>query len=115
MHYNSSIPPVYLTRLLINQNEFNSLFPDDKDITELKKIELNHSRNNLSFEFAALNFNHPEFNRYSYFMSGIDIDTVEVSTGEADFKKMAPGQYTFWFTGSNNDGVGNKKELHLRY
>jgi len=110
---NSSVPPVYLTRLLINQYEYNNLFPDEKDIAELKMIKLNHLRNNLSFEFAALNFNHPEFNRYRYFMRGIDIDTIETTTAEADYKKMAPGQYTFWFTGSNNDGVWNKKGTSL--
>ena len=42
----------------------------------------------------------PEKNRYRYFMTGIDKDTVEPGSGLfAEYKKMTSGKFKFWVTG----------------
>ncbi len=75
--------------------------------------------NDLRIEFAALNFLYPENNRYMYFMAGEDKDTVLLSNYRTvEYKKLRPGNYRFWFTGSNNDGLWNPEgktlEIHIK-
>jgi signal transduction histidine kinase/ligand-binding sensor domain-containing protein/AraC-like DNA-binding protein/AmiR/NasT family two-component response regulator len=114
--YNRQVPPVYLTELLVNRLRYNMLFPGDKHISDLERIDLNYNQNILSLEFAALNFRKPELTRFRYFMKGMDRDTVETGSPEAEYINMKPGKYTFWFTGSNNDDIWNTegKTLDIR-
>ncbi|MDP4224260.1 MAG: two-component regulator propeller domain-containing protein, partial [Bacteroidota bacterium] len=107
---NHSIPEVYLTGLQINGNDFHRVFPGAGDLTSLKQIRLKHNQNDLKIDFSALNYLYPSNNRYRYIMTGIDKDTVLLSSYHSvEYKKLHPGKYKFWFTGSNNDGVWNSK------
>jgi ligand-binding sensor domain-containing protein len=115
---NNSPPSVYLTSLQINNQDYNSQHPESEEIASLKKISLSYSQNNLRFSFTALNFLDADLCKYRYFMNGIDNDTITVSSGfrYAEYKKMKPGNYSFWVTGSNNDGIWNRegKTLEIR-
>ena len=105
---NNTIPTVYITGLLINGVDFNQIYSDKKEIGSVSKIELPYRQNTLKIEFAALNYLNPEYNRYRYFMTKRDKDTVTVSQGfAAEYKSLPPGKYRFWVTGSNNDGLWN--------
>jgi signal transduction histidine kinase/DNA-binding response OmpR family regulator len=105
---NIKVPKVYLTSLKINDQDFNKLFPGKEDVTSVKRVDLNYRQNNLRIEFAVLNYLYPEYNRFRYFMWGIDRDTVSTANFKfTEYKKMRPGKYNFWFTGANNDGVWN--------
>jgi signal transduction histidine kinase/CheY-like chemotaxis protein/ligand-binding sensor domain-containing protein len=105
---NNTIPPVYITQLLINGTDFNQVYNDNKEISSVNKIELPFRLNTLRIEFAALNYLNPEENRYRYYMAKRDKDTVTVSQGTAaEYKSLPPGKYKFWVTGSNNDGLWN--------
>ena len=85
-----------------------------KPISEVKELELKHDENFISFEFVALNYTNSHKNQYKYCMIGLDRDTVYAGTRRfADFTDMKPGEYTFWVTGSNNDGVWNKEGVSL--
>lgn len=107
---NRVVPSVVLTKFLINETDFNKLFPDAEKIDELKRIDLPYSLNSLSIEFAALNYLNPEQNKYRYFMTKRDKDTIMISHRiSAEYKSMPHGRYKFWVTGSNNDGVWNKE------
>ncbi len=111
---NRSIPPVYLTRLLINGTDYNKIFPDDSAVSSLNAISLPYKLNTIGFEFAVLNYLNPERNQYRYFMEGYDRDTSLVDQGmTADYKNMPPGRYKFWVTGSNNDGIWNPSGISL--
>jgi signal transduction histidine kinase/CheY-like chemotaxis protein/ligand-binding sensor domain-containing protein/AraC-like DNA-binding protein len=111
---NRSVPEIYLTGVYINGKSFNKIFPDRELIPDLKKIELSHKNNYLKLEFTALNYYYPEMNRYRYFMKGIDTDTSGVVSAKSiEYRKMPPGRYTFWVTGSNNDGIWNKTGTSL--
>ncbi|MCK4346656.1 MAG: hypothetical protein KAX05_15335, partial [Bacteroidales bacterium] len=109
---NSFIPPVVITKFkLFNE----SVFPGEDSplkysISETSTIELKYNKNFLSFEFAALNYSNPENNQYKYRMTGVDPDTVYAGTKRfAEYTDIRPGDYTFWVTGSNNDGIWNEK------
>jgi signal transduction histidine kinase/DNA-binding response OmpR family regulator len=79
-----------------------------------KRVELNHRQNLLEFTFAALNYIYPETNQYKYRMLNLDPDTVYAGTDRtAVYRDMKPGEYTFWVTGSNNDGVWNEKGIFV--
>jgi len=113
---NHQIPPVILTRLLVNDLDYNNVFPKSKeDINSVRELNLRHSLNSVSFEFSALNFTDSKYNSYRYFMKGVDDDTV--SSGPINYvsyKKLRRGNYTFWATGSNNDGLWNKSGIEIK-
>jgi signal transduction histidine kinase/ligand-binding sensor domain-containing protein/AraC-like DNA-binding protein len=111
---NNYIPPVYLTRLLINGTDYNKIFIEGNDVNSIKELNLPFYQNSLIIEFAALNYLNPERNQYRYFMEGFDRDTALIGQGiPAEFKNMPPGRYRFWVTGSNNDGLWNPSGVSL--
>ena len=114
---NSFIPPVVITEFkLFNKSVLpGGDSPLKKSITYTKEIKLNYKQNFLSFEFAALNFTNPEKNQYKYRMIGLDADTVYAGIRRfADYPEIRPGEYTFWVTGSNNDGIWNEEGTSIR-
>jgi signal transduction histidine kinase/AraC-like DNA-binding protein/ligand-binding sensor domain-containing protein len=111
---NQHIPPVYLTRLLLNGKDQYIFKGNEYPSSAIHEIRLPFRMNTLSFEFAALNYLNPERNRYRYFMEGYDRDTSLVEQGmTADYRNMPPGRYTFWVTGSNNDGLWHPSGISL--
>ena len=113
---NAYVPPVVLTDFKL----FNRSVPIkkgsllEKSISELKKLELKYNENFISFEFAALNYTNPHKNRYKYIMTGLDPDTIYAGIRRiVEYTDLKPGRYTFWVTGSNNDGVWNKEGTSL--
>jgi signal transduction histidine kinase/DNA-binding response OmpR family regulator/ligand-binding sensor domain-containing protein len=75
-----------------------------------KEIQLPYDENYLSFEFASLNFIHPEKNQYAYKMEGVDKDWVYSNTRRyASYPNLAPGEYVFRVKGSNNEGLWNEE------
>jgi signal transduction histidine kinase/DNA-binding response OmpR family regulator/ligand-binding sensor domain-containing protein len=110
---NTVVPPVLLTRFQVNGKDYELPAGTD-DISSLKKIVLPFRDNFLRIEFAALNFVRPEENRYRFFMKGIDRDTIDAGQGKAaEYRGVHPGRYSFWLTGSNNDGIWNPEGLSL--
>lgn len=97
---NSYVPPVVISKMLL----FEKLVIPGRE----GRLELEHNENFLTFEFAALNYTNSHKNQYRYRMIGLDPDTVFAGTRRsASYTDMKPGSYTFWVTGSNNDGIWN--------
>ncbi|MCB0636741.1 MAG: hypothetical protein KDC54_09000, partial [Lewinella sp.] len=66
-------PPVYTVGVEINHQPAGmALLGGPPEL--LTRLELDHNQNNLSFEFAALDFTAPAKNRYRYRLSGLDDD-----------------------------------------
>ena len=111
---NKTIPPIYITQLLINGRDYKEIFTNGTDIASIKKLVLPFSLNTINIEFAVLNYLNPEENRYRFFMTKRDIDTITVTQGiKAEYKSLPPGKYKFWVTGSNNDGFWNPQGVSL--
>lgn len=116
---NDSIPPVMITDFRL----FNKSMKADttkgsilkKNISYTRLIELRHNQNDLSFQFAALDYNQPSKNKYVYKLDGYQKDWIETDAINriATYTNLDPGTYTFRVKGSNNDGVWNEKGASL--
>lgn len=86
--------------------------PLSAPIYDLEKLTLNYNQNTFSFSFAALSFQAPDKNQYTYIMEGVDNNWNVVDNGNntASYTNLPPGKYTFRVKGSNNDGLWNQKE-----
>lgn len=110
---NAYIPPIVITDFKI----FNKSVPLSADgplqqvINETTHLTLSYHQSFFSFEFAALNFLHPEKNQYTYFLEGLDNEWNYVGTRrQAYYTNVPPGHYTFHVKGTNNNGIWNQQE-----
>jgi signal transduction histidine kinase/ligand-binding sensor domain-containing protein/DNA-binding response OmpR family regulator len=105
---NPHVPPVYIVDLKVN-NEAVSVgknSPLTQSISETKKITFNYKQNVFTFEFAALNYSHPEKNQYAYILEGFDERwNYTGNLHSATYTNLKPGQYRFKVRGSNNHGL----------
>jgi len=102
-------PPVYVVGLNINHDVTGFGKPGSplgKPLEYLQTLELSHDQNNLSFEFAVLDFTDPSRNRYRYRLVGADPVWVETGTSRfAHFTHLSPGRYTLLVQGNNGEGA----------
>ena len=115
---NTYAPPVYVTRLWVNNVEMLPGAPGSplaESILTTKRIELPHDRSSVSFEFAALSYVMPMANQYSYKMDGVDKqwNTVDDNNQRVSYGNLSPGRYVFRVKGSNSDGVWNDRETTI--
>ncbi|RMG83700.1 MAG: hypothetical protein D6714_09300, partial [Bacteroidetes bacterium] len=96
-------PPVYIVHVEINhQKAGTDILGSPPEM--LSKLKLSHNQNNLSFEFAALDFTDPSKNRYRYRLTGLDRDWVEIGNLRfAHFNHLAPGEYEFRVQANNGE------------
>jgi Signal transduction histidine kinase len=115
---NDFLPPVYISDLKL----FNtSIRPFNKDsilkepIELTKQIVLSYDQNDLSLEFAALNYFHPEKNQYKYKLENYNKDWIITDAGKrfANYTNLNPGKYVFKVRASNNDGQWSPHEASL--
>ena len=109
---NPYVPPIEITSFLkFNEKDmYRSLWNEGDEIV------LSYTDYVFSFEFAGLEYTAPEKNLYAYKMEGLD-DTWITTTADkrfASYTTLAPGKYTFYVKGSNNDGVWNDTGTFLR-
>lgn len=78
------------------------------------KQTLNYTDNFFTMGFVALNFTHPEKNRYKYKLEGFDRDWIDAGTKhEANYTNLDGGEYVFRVIACNNDGVWNTEGTRL--
>ena len=79
-------------------------------------ITLNHQQNNLTIEFSALDYAHPEGNLYSYKLVGFQDEWVytDASKRFAFYNNLKPGHYTFYLRASNANSDWNSETLRIR-
>jgi signal transduction histidine kinase/ligand-binding sensor domain-containing protein/DNA-binding response OmpR family regulator len=102
--FNPFPPPVALTQFKI----FETLAPLSPNIT------LSHDQNQISFEFAALNFTNSYKNQYTYKLE--NFDQAWINSGNrryVTYSNIEPGRYTFRVNASNNDGVWNNNGISM--
>ncbi len=117
---NSYIPQVAITGMEIQYKKVNPQSHPKitgKQISEIKKLTLNHKQNTFSFEFTALSFSLPERNQYKYSLTKAGEDDKWVNAGTrriATYTNVPPGAYVFKVKGSNSDGVFNENATTIQ-
>ncbi|HEX3168758.1 MAG TPA: histidine kinase, partial [Chitinophagaceae bacterium] len=103
-------PQVILRRIMIFDEELKM----DSSFTDLKSLKLSYKQNFFSFEFAALNYDHPEKNKYEYQLINFDKKVVSNGTNRVfSYTNVPPGRYTLKVTASNNDDQWNKAGFEM--
>jgi signal transduction histidine kinase/ligand-binding sensor domain-containing protein len=102
------LPAVVITDFQIFNQPAGSITASDinQNIIHKKEIVLSHNQNDLSFEFASLDFNASEMNQYAYMMEGFDEDWI--FSGKRRFvtyTNLDPGEYVFQVKATNSDGL----------
>ena len=115
---NKKGPPIYITDISIHNKQISI---GEKDVLDIpieftKEIKLNYRQNIISFTFAALNYLHPEKNKYAYMLENYDENWIIVDASKrfANYTNLNPGTYTFKVKASNNDGIWNDTPTELR-
>ncbi len=91
--------------------------PLDTDIDFVKAMTLRYNQSTFTIRFAALDYNAPENNRYSYKMEGYDKTWINAgNNNSAAYTNLRPGKYTFLLKGSNSDGIWNEsaRQIEIR-
>jgi ligand-binding sensor domain-containing protein/serine phosphatase RsbU (regulator of sigma subunit) len=87
----------------------------DTSITYKKSLKLSWRENYFQFEIAALDYNEPSKNMYSYKLEGYDENWSEPSNVRyISYTELPGGDYTLKIKASNNDGVWNETPLALK-
>ena len=101
---NPNIPPVHI----ISYKRFGKEVEMDTLIYDKKYLELSYKQNFFSFDFAALDYQMPGKNKYSYKLEGVDDDWSPPSTLHyASYTELSGGDYVLRVKGANNDGTWN--------
>ena len=113
---NPHIPPVYIMEIdfpHINSQERNDNI--GKALYTQKEIRLPYEYNTFSLRFAALSYEDPSNNQYSYRLKGVDKKWITNNSNHlASYTHLPPGEYEFQVKGANNDGVWNEQTTSLR-
>ena len=123
----NGITGFYPREILINPNHpkpnitniflFDSPYQSTVAHSELHYLELPHTDNSLSFEFAMPEYTNPDKNEYAYTMEGVDKKWIYSDNKRfARYAGLQPGHYVFEVRAANNDGIwgaANKIEIWI--
>jgi signal transduction histidine kinase/ligand-binding sensor domain-containing protein len=115
LYRNDSIPPIVITNFRIFNKPVNVDTTRNailtKNISYTQEISLKYNQNDLSFTFAALDYNNSSQNKYAYMLEGYQDEWIETDASNriATYTNLSPGEYTFRVKGSNNDGIWNEE------
>jgi len=110
-------PRIFLTDFQINNQSVSvgDNSPLKRNIEDAKVVELKHTQSSFSFNFAAINYNHPEKNQYSYKLNGFDKNWVNSGNrSTANYTNIPSGNYIFTVKASNEDGIWNDEGVSIR-
>ena len=112
IHENLFKPPVLITNFEILHRPCNIHDPKSpvhKNYHLVDEIHLREEHLVFTIEFAALNYTHPEENRYRYILEGFDEDWSDAETSNSvTYTNLPAGKYRFRVIGSNNDKLWNE-------
>jgi signal transduction histidine kinase/ligand-binding sensor domain-containing protein/CheY-like chemotaxis protein len=116
---NGYVPKVYITDFLLFNKPVPFGIPGSplqNHISKTDKITLTWRESVFSFEFNAINYTHPEKNKYAYKMDGFEKDWnyTDATRRYVTYTNLNPGKYTFMVRASNNDGAWNKEGASVK-
>ncbi len=79
-------------------------------------LDLEHNANDLVFDFAALDYRHPNRNKFRYRLLPYNEEWIETTgNSKAVFTNLDPNQYTFELKATNGDGVWGEGAVTLPF
>jgi signal transduction histidine kinase/ligand-binding sensor domain-containing protein len=99
-------PGVAVTSVMVN----SSVFSKDSIFFYGHKMVLPFNRNNLEFEFAALDFSKPQANKIQYRLDNWDKEWVTTNFLNARYANMPAGEYLLRVKASNSVGIWSDEE-----
>jgi ligand-binding sensor domain-containing protein/serine phosphatase RsbU (regulator of sigma subunit) len=107
---NPNIPVIRIT----SYKRFGQEVALDTMIYHKSFLDLSWRQNFFSFEFAALDFQMPGKNKYSYKLEGVDENWSPPSTQRyASYTELKGGDYVLRVRAANNDGIWNNDGITL--
>ncbi|KAF2330620.1 hybrid sensor histidine kinase/response regulator transcription factor [Flavobacterium daemonense] len=79
-----------------------------QDINFSTTLTFDHTQNNFTIEFSALNFIKSNKNKYAYKLDGFDKNWSYVEIPSATYTNLPAGDYQFLVKAANNDGIWSK-------
>jgi len=108
LRHNPQPPPIAITSIKV-MNKARDVMTSAGDTFLL----LNPGEDFFEIEFAALNYNQQERNRYAYWLDGFNKDWVYTDRPVASFTNLNGGNYVLHMKAANNDGVWNENGTTL--
>lgn len=107
----TTAPRVVLTRLLVDGEPA----PLVREGDGLRPVRLPYNRNDLAFEFAALDLRDPSKNRYRVRLGAGAAWQHLGSRAEVRYPFLAPGRYTLEVVATNADGYWSRETTALAF
>lgn len=99
----TTVPKIVLTDVLVHGHSKETSIDE---ATMPYTLELDHTENNITLCYAALDYAYPERSRYRYILKGIDERWREdVTERRVTYGNLPPGKYTFLVSSSVDDGI----------
>jgi len=102
----ATLPGVAITSISVDDKPY---IKDDL-FAKNKTIELNYDENNISFQFAALDFTKPQANKVKFILEAWDKDWITSEDKNMRYTHLIPGHYRLRVKAANSDGVWSKEE-----
>ncbi len=107
---NTFIPAVVITSVNVYGKE---MLPTPL-IANPKTIVLDYDENDLSIEVAALNYDHPEKNLYTFWLENAEKKWSSPTHNPLlNYLNLPPGEYILHVKAANNNGIWNPKATKL--
>lgn len=114
---NSFRPQVFPTDILVNNKsivQYSEVRTDTRHVPDIRKIEMPHSLNNLSFSILGNNLLNSDKNMLKYRLEGYQKEWITIpQTENIVYTQVPPGKYTLCVYGANNDMVWGDNELRI--
>ncbi len=112
-----TLPNIVMNNISVSNKTVDELYGnllDTKDLNSIKEIDLPYDQNDISFEFASVQFARPDKNRTKYMMVGVDQNWNLSNRRFASYTNLDPGDYVFKVEGSNGDGIWNENAKQIK-
>lgn len=108
---NQKIPNIEITSVEVLSDKTSKKIA----IGENRQIEVPHTNNLITIEFAVLDFTNPEKNNYAYKLEGVEGEWINLGNRRyATFSNLPSGKYNFKVKGSNSDYIWNEEGASLK-
>jgi ligand-binding sensor domain-containing protein/DNA-binding CsgD family transcriptional regulator len=109
-------PNIVLTEMLVNDQALPQGYVTLRQHSgqDYFSVSLSHLQNNISMQFAALDFARPEKNQYAYRLGDAAQEWVHLGYDRRlHLAGMKPGTYRLQIKGATGDGLWNERGLSL--